>query len=83
MSSYNVCGFISYFPYQVLVNFSSGSNGKESAFNAGDQGSVPRMGRSPGEGNGNLLQYSGLGNTMDRDAWQATVLKVAKESDTT
>ena len=40
---------------------------------AGDAGSVPDPGRSPGEGNGNLLQYSCLGNPMDRGAWQATV----------
>ena len=46
-------------------------------------GLIPGSGRSPGEGNGNLLQYSGLGNPMDREAWQATVLRVAMESDTT
>ena len=54
--------------------------------NAGDvrdAGSIPGLGRSPGEGNGNLLQYSCLENPMDRGAWQATVHKVAKESDTT
>ena len=51
--------------------------------NAGDAGSIPGSGRSPGEGNGNPLQYSCLGNSMDRGAWQATVHEVAKESDTT
>ena len=50
--------------------------------NAGDSGSVPRLGRSPGEGNDNPLQYSGLGNTTDRGAWQVTVYGVP-ESDTT
>ena len=56
-------------------------SGKESACNSGDAGSVPRSGRSPGEGNGNPLQYSCLGNPMDREAWQATVHGVTKESD--
>ena len=44
-----------------------------SAYNAGDPGSVPGLGRSPGEGNGNPLQYSCLENPMDGGAWQATV----------
>ena len=51
---------------------------KESACNAGDTGSIPRSGRSPGGRNGNPLQYSCLGNPMDRGAWQATVHGVAK-----
>ena len=46
---------------------------KASACNAGDLGSIPRQGRSPGEGNGNPRQYSCLENPMDRGAWQATV----------
>ena len=50
---------------------------------AGDQGSIPGLGRSPGEGNGNPLQYSCLGNPMDRGASQATVHGVTKESDKT
>ena len=45
---------------------------------AGDSGLVPGLGRSPGEGNGNPLQYSWLGNPMDRGAWQATIHGVAK-----
>ena len=49
----------------------------------GDTGSVPGLGRSPGEGNGNPLQYSCLGNPMDRGAWQATVHGIAKELDMT
>ena len=51
--------------------------------NTGDVGSIPRLGRSPGEGNGNPLQYSCLGNPMDRGTRQATVHGVTKESDTT
>ena len=49
--------------------------------NAGDAGSIPGSGRSPGEGNGNPLQYSRLGNPMDRGALWATVHGVAKELD--
>ena len=51
----------------------SGSEGKEPAFNAGDQGSIPVSGRSPGEGNGTPLQYSCLENPMDRGAWRSIV----------
>ena len=50
---------------------------------SGDAGSITGSGRSPGIGSGNPLQYSCLGNPMDRGAWQATVHGVAKESDTT
>ena len=46
--------------------------------NVGDVGSIPESGRSPGEGNGNLLQYSCLGNPMDRGAWRATAHRVTK-----
>ena len=56
--------------------------GKESARSAEDPGSIPGLGRSPGEGNGNPLQYSCLGNPMDRGAWWATIHWVA-ERDTT
>ena len=59
-------------------DFPGGSDGKASACNAGDLASVPRLGRSRGEGNGNPLQYSCLGNSMDRGAWQATVHGVTK-----
>ena len=55
-----------------------GSDGKESACNAGDPGSIPGSGRSPGEGNGNPLQYFCLQNSMDRGAWWAAVHVVAK-----
>ena len=59
-----------------------GSEGKASACNVGDLGSIPRLGRSPGEGNGYPLQYSGLEDSMDRGAWRATVHGVT-ESDKT
>ena len=61
-----------------VMGFTGGSEGKESACNAGDLGSVPGLGRFPGEGNGNLLQYSCLENHMDGGAWWATVHGVAK-----
>ena len=48
-----------------------------------DSGLIPALGRSPGEGNANTLQYSWLGNPMDRGTWWATVHRVAKELDTT
>ena len=60
-----------------LLGFSGGSDGKESACNAGDLGSIPGSGRSPGEGNGNPLQYSCLKNPMDRGAWRTIVHGVA------
>ena len=53
-------------------------SGKEFACNAGDLGSIPGLGRSPGEGNDNPFQYSCLENSMDRGAWQARVHGVAK-----
>ena len=53
------------------------------AGNAGDANSIHGSGRSPGEGNGNLLQYSGLKNSMDRGAWRATFHGVAKELEMT
>ena len=55
-----------------------GLDSKESSCNAGDMGSIPGSGRFPGEGNGNLLQYSCLGNLMDKAAWQATVHGIVK-----
>ena len=62
----------------LIVSYAGGSDGKVSAYNAGDPGSIPGSGRSPGEGNGNPLQYSCLENHMDRGAWRATVHGVAK-----
>ena len=63
------------------MGFPGGSDSKESACNAGDPGSIPGLGRSPGEGNDNPPQYSCLGNPMDRGAWWATIDGVTKESD--
>ena len=54
------------------------ADGKASARNAGDPGSIPGLGRSPGEGNGNPPQYSCLENPMDGEAWQASVYGIAK-----
>ena len=63
---------------QVKTDFPGGSDSTVSAYNVGDPGSIPGLGRSPGEGNGNPLQYSCLENPMDREAWWATVHGVAK-----
>ena len=57
----------------TFLDFPSGSDSKEPACNAGDPGSIPGTRRSPGESNGNPLQYSCLGNSMDRGAWWSTV----------
>ena len=54
-----------------MLRFPGGSDNKESSRNVEDLGLIPGLGRSPGEGNGNTLQYSCLGNPMDREAWQA------------
>ena len=59
-------------------SFPGGSDGKESACNAGDLSSIPGLGRSPGEGNGNPLQYSCLENPKDRGTWQGTGHGVVK-----
>ena len=53
------------------MGFPGSSAGKESTYNSGDNASIPGLGRSPGEGNSDPLQYSGLENSMDRGAWQA------------
>ena len=60
------------------MDFPGGSDGKESACNAGDLCSIPGLERSPGEGNGYPLQHSCLKNSMDREAWQGIVHRVAK-----
>ena len=64
--------------YQLIRGFLGGSDGKESACNAGDLSSTLGLGRSTGEGNGNPLQYSWPENSMDRRAWRTTVHGVAK-----
>ena len=65
------------------MGFPGGSVVRNLPANAGDVGLIPGLGRSPRDGNGNPLQYSCLGNPVDRGAWWATVHGVAKESDTT
>ena len=60
------------------LGFPGGSEGKESACNVGDLGSIPGSERSPGEGNGNPLQYSCLENSVGTGAWWATVFGVTK-----
>ena len=62
----------------VKGGFPGGSDGEEPACNAGDLGSIPGSERSPGEGNGNPLQYSCLENPRDRGTWQTIVHRVAK-----
>ena len=64
--------------YPYRIGFPGGSDGKESTCNVGDLGLIAGLGRSPGEGNGNPLQYSCLENPMDRGARQTTVRRVAK-----
>ena len=70
------CGTLSWQPSQIntaYLGFPGGSEVKMSACNAGDLGLIPGLGRSPGEGNGNSLQYSCLENPIDGGAWWATV----------
>ena len=62
----------------VLYGFLGGSDGEESACSAGDLGLIPGLRRSPGEGNGNPLQYYCLENSMDRGTWWATIHEVTK-----
>ena len=72
--------FVKRFPLAYNMGFLCGSDGKESAYSAGDLGSIPELERSPGEGNGNPLQYSCLENAMGRGGLQ---FLGPKESDTT
>ena len=67
----------------TYVSFPCGSTVKNPPANTGVVGLIPGLGRSPGEGNGNPLQYSCLGNPMDRGAWWATVHGLTEESDKT
>ena len=77
----SVCAVVTFVSW--LPGFSAGSDGKESAYNAGDTGLISGSGRSPREGNGNPLQYSCLENPMDRGAWRGYSPWGHKESDTT
>ena len=77
-SSPFVIYFLKILSYIYRLGFPGGSNGKESTCNAGDLGSVPGLGRSPGEENGNPFQYYCLKNPMDGGAWWAIVYEVAK-----
>ena len=62
----------------LTLDFPGVTDGKESSGNVGDPGLIPRLGRSLGEGNCNPLQYSCLENSMDREAWWATVNGVTR-----
>ena len=80
---FEATGFDPYFPSWIClsiltVGFLGDSDSKESACNVGDLGLIPRLGRSPREGNGNPLHDSSLENPMDREAWQATAHGVTK-----
>ena len=75
---------------QAVIKYCNGSKGfpggsalKNPPANSGDAGLIPELGRLPGEGNGKQLQYSCLGNPMERGDWQATVHRVAKELEMT
>ena len=69
---------IKFVNFNLVMSFPCSSVGKESACSAGDPGSIPGLGRSPGEGNGNPLQYPCLENLMDRGTWWIAVHGVAK-----
>ena len=65
-------------PTPVFLGFPGSSDSKESAWNAGDLGLIPELGKSPGGGHGNPLQYSCLEKPTDRGTWRTTVYRVAK-----
>ena len=81
---FSIIGYYKIFtidPYAIHC-FPGSSDSKASAYNAGDLGSIPGLGRSPGEGNGNPLQYSCLENPMDGGAWWATLVHGVTKSRT-
>ena len=78
MEAYNCYMTIYSYVFSKVAALASCSVGKESACNAGDLGLIPGLGRSPGEGNGNALQYACLENSMDRGAGQAAVHGITK-----
>ena len=81
LSSLTSVRFDVYYETLLCQGFPGGTmvkNWPANAGNARDMGSIPGLGRSPGEGNGNPLQYSCLGNLMDRAAWRAIVHEVAE-----
>ena len=71
------------FKATVILGFPGGSVAKNPPANTGDAGSIPGLGRSPGGGNGNPLQYSCLGNPVERGTWQPTVHGFTNEWDIT
>ena len=73
LSQHHLLGF-----ERAQLEFPCSSVGKEFAYSSGDPGSIPGLGRSPGEGNGNPLQYPRLENLMDRGSWSAAVNGVTK-----
>ena len=75
---YHISKFHIYVLVYTVLGFSGGSEVKVSVCNTGDPGSIPGLGRSPGEGNGNPLQYPCPENLMDRGTWWITVHGVAK-----
>ena len=75
---YNIPDRLYWYLEDLLEGFPGSEDGKESTCNGGDLGLTPGLGRSPGEGNGNPVQYSYLENPMDREAWWAIVHGVAK-----
>ena len=77
LMSYCICQVFLVYTFDI-GGFPGGSDGEESAFSAGDLGSIPGLGRHPGEGNGCPLQYSCLENSMNRGAWRGTVHGVSE-----
>ena len=79
---YLLVHYLGFYIYSSTEGFPGGSDDKESACNAGDLGLIPGLGRSPGEGNGNPLQYSCLENPMDRGAFGLQFMR-SQDSDMT